>query len=59
LQHDGTSVHGSNYTKDFLDEKGIDVLPWPTKSPDLNIIENVWGMLKRAVYKEGRQFKDV
>jgi len=34
-------------------------MPWPARSPDLNPIENVWGVLSRRVYRNGRQFSDV
>ncbi|GFX57676.1 hypothetical protein TNCV_4015411 [Trichonephila clavipes] len=28
--------------------QGYDVLPWPTRSPDLSPIENVWGRAGKA-----------
>lgn len=59
LQQDNAAVHTSQRTNDFLDVYDVDVLPWPAKSPDLNIIENVWGRMARDVYKNGRQFENV
>jgi len=32
---------------------------WPAKSPDLNPIENLWGILAYKVYEHGRQFETV
>ncbi len=43
-------------TRTWFSDNNVDVLPWPVKSPDLNIIENLWGLLARAVYKDFRQY---
>lgn len=59
LQQDNAAVHTSRHTTDFLDTYDIDTLTWPAKSPDLNIIENLWGVLARGVYRNGRQFDNV
>ena len=50
FQQDNVSVHSSATTKQWLEEKDIDVLPWPVLRSDLNPMENLWGIHERRVY---------
>lgn len=59
LQQENASVHTAYYTMEWLQSNDVDVMNWPAKPPDLNIIENVRGALVRIVYTNGRQFNDV
>lgn len=59
FQHDNASIHRARSTNEFLAELEISTMDWPALSPDLNPIENVWGVMARLVYKHGRQYTSV
>lgn len=52
LQRDNAPCHRSFAAQDRMEELGMQILPWPSYSPDLNIIENVWAWLKQEVEKK-------
>jgi transposase len=59
FQQDNAPIHRANATKDWFRAKKIQLLEWPALSPDLNPIENMWGILARRVYADGKQYVTV
>lgn len=49
FEQDNDPAHVSKTSKKFLSKHRIRVLKWPPRSPDLNPIENVWGIMTRRI----------
>ncbi|CAF1088420.1 unnamed protein product [Rotaria magnacalcarata] len=57
FQQNNAPIHRSKVNLTWFKSQRINVLPWPSLSHDLNPIENLWGILARMVYAEGKQFR--
>ena len=53
IQQDNASPHRARSTIADLQEFGLDnyLLPWPATSPDINLIEAIWRLMKARISK--------
>lgn len=51
FQQDNCPVHTARNVGNWFRENNVTCLPWCSRSPDLNPIENVWGLMVKEMYK--------
>ena len=58
LQQDNDPKHTTKKMKVYFDTNNINILEWPSQSPDLNPIENLWYILNRKIGDRAFRRKD-
>uniref|UniRef100_A0A8C5QEN2 Transposase n=1 Tax=Leptobrachium leishanense TaxID=445787 RepID=A0A8C5QEN2_9ANUR len=51
LMQDNARPNVAGVCQQFLQDKGIDAMDWPARSPDLNPIELFWDIMSRSIHQ--------
>ena len=58
LAQDNCPIHTPRSVRQCYETSNIHIIDWPSKSPDINIVENIWKMLSDIVY-DGNQPRSI
>src|SRR5215469_10086390 len=58
FQQDSAPCHTGKLVKTWFAQNGVQVLPWPGNSPDMNPIESLWSILKNEIHLEAITTKE-
>jgi transposase len=47
---DNALIHRAHIVQEWKTHNGVGSLHWPTYSPDLNPIKNIWGLIKNKIH---------
>ena len=56
---DNAPIHRVHTVRDWFKKQGIQVMEWPPYSLNLNLIENIWAVLTRKLYKQYPELEEM